>query len=183
MPDTATPQPGCDPDTPAFEAARLLTEVGFLSMRRVRATLRGREHRDLSMPQFRLLVWLRHRPGASLSEVAKHVGLTPPAASRLVEGLVTRHLVTREPAAADRRRLALTVTPAGLATVLAADDAILGQLAEFLAALPEADLNAALRSLRLLRDTFAAGWDPTEDLGEGPPPPPGYGRRPALPSA
>ena len=56
---------------------------------------------------------LNRNQGASLSEVAEHVGLTLPSVSKMVDGLVTRGLLTRATDPGDRRRLTLSLTPAG----------------------------------------------------------------------
>jgi len=95
---------------------------------------------EVSVSQFRMLVTLRDRQGATLSEAARELGLTRPAASRLVEGLVVRGLVTRETSAADRRYVQLSLTEAGAAAVQNVDDAVMAQLAVRLATLSEADL-------------------------------------------
>ena len=49
-----------------------------------------------------------------LADVATFLGLTPPAASKLVDTLVAAKFVTREEGTTDRRRIALKLTPAGL---------------------------------------------------------------------
>jgi DNA-binding MarR family transcriptional regulator len=67
----------------------------------------------LSLQQFRTLGYLLASPGASLSEVANYFGLTPPAASRLVSGLVRRRLVRRLPLPHNRRQVRLSVLPPG----------------------------------------------------------------------
>ena len=66
------------------------------------------------MPQFRTLAFLGRNEDPMLADVATFLGLTPPAASKLVDTLVAAKLVTREEGMIDRRRVALKLTPAGL---------------------------------------------------------------------
>lgn len=116
-----------------------------------------RQHRGpaLSVPQFRTLVLLEAAPGVALSRVAEHVGLTLPSASTLVDGLVQRALVTRQPHPADRRRLALALTARGRTVVAAARRQTQAYLADHLAALSDGQRATIAEAMRLLRQAFA----------------------------
>jgi DNA-binding MarR family transcriptional regulator len=142
-----------------LECAGLLMEVAPLVMRTIRCEMR-RHRADLSVPQFRALAYLSRHEGASLSDVAERVGLTPPAMSRLIEGLVARDLVTRIPSAADRRRVVLALTPVGKAMLDEARQDTRARLADELATLPEAELVALAEALHALRPHLEAGRDP-----------------------
>ena len=85
------------------ELASKLVEVIPLVMRAIRSHMRANRALDLSVPQYRALGFVVRHPGASLSQVAEHQGLTLGAASRLVDGLVTRGLVERRASTQDRR--------------------------------------------------------------------------------
>lgn len=85
-----------------------------LVMRNVVAELRAQRPRGLSVPQFRVLAYLRHHPGSNLSDLAQHFGLTAPTMSRMVDGLVRRGFVVRAASAQDRRRVTLKLSRAGL---------------------------------------------------------------------
>ena len=65
-------------------------------MRMIRAQVRSQSNPDLSMPQFRTLAFIGRNPGAMLNDVAHFLALTPPAASKLVEGLFSTGLVDRD---------------------------------------------------------------------------------------
>ena len=136
--------------------ARALLEVVPQIMRAVRAEMRQHGAADLNVPQFRTLAFIGRRPGGSLSAVAEHIGLTLPAMSTLVNGLVARELVVRAPAADDRRRVTLTLTPRGRAVWEAAHAATAARLAEQLAALSASDREQVSRALEILRPLFAA---------------------------
>ena len=62
------------------------------------------------MPQFRALGVVRRHPGASLSVVAGHIGLTTASVSKLIDSLVKKGLVTRADSPDDRRKVVLNAT-------------------------------------------------------------------------
>lgn len=68
---------------------------------------------ELTVPQLRVLVILTALTRASLSEVADDLGVNPSNASRTCDQLVRRGLVDRAEDPEDRRRLVLTLSPAG----------------------------------------------------------------------
>jgi DNA-binding MarR family transcriptional regulator len=136
------------------ECAGLLMEVVPLVMRSIRAEMR-RHRADLSVAQFRTLAFLRVREGASLSQVAEHLGLMLPSASKMVDGLVARELVTREDSPADRRYVALALTELGRSTLKAARGATQRELARMLRSLPSDDRPALVRAMEALRPVFA----------------------------
>ncbi|MBC7259933.1 MAG: MarR family transcriptional regulator [Chloroflexi bacterium] len=139
------------------ECAREVLDVVPLVMRAIRAEMRSHRTPDLSVPQFRALLFLRRTPGASLSQVADHLGLTPPSASKLVDGLVARGLLARQDSQTDRRRVVLTVTPAGEAILDSALESTQAHLAETLARLDGDSRAAVISAMRALRTLFRAG--------------------------
>jgi len=139
------------------ECAREVLDVVPLVMRAIRAEMRSHRTPDLSVPQFRALLFLRRTPGASLSQVADHLGLTPPSASKLVDGLVARGLLARQDSQADRRRVVLTVTAAGEAILDSALESTQARLAETLARLDGDSRAAVVSAMGALRTLFRAG--------------------------
>jgi DNA-binding MarR family transcriptional regulator len=139
------------------ELASKLVEVIPLVMRAIRAHMRANRSLDLSVPQYRALGFVVRHPGVSLSQVAEHQGLTLGAASRLVDGLVTRGLVERRVSTEDRRFVTLHVLPDGESTLALARQRTEQALARMLAALPVADREIILRAMEPLRAVFAAG--------------------------
>jgi DNA-binding MarR family transcriptional regulator len=136
------------------ECARQVLETVPLVMRTVRAEMRRRRAADLSVPQFRTLNFLNRQAGASLSQVAEHIGLTLPSMSLLVEGLVERKLILRDTCAADRRRITLTLTARGQSVLEAAHGATQAALAEKLAALSAQDQVIVVQAMQALRPFF-----------------------------
>jgi len=153
-----------DPPSPA-DCAALVMETVPLVMRTIRAEMRSRRPADLSVPQFRALAFARRNPGASLSELAEHLGLTLPATSALVDLLVARELIDRALNPNNRRRVTLTLTALGASTFASAHADARDRLAELLAALSADERADVVRAMRLLRPVFTAGesseGDPT----------------------
>lgn len=74
--------------------------------------------RGLSMPQFSILMQLRHRGVCGMSEVSEQFEITPAAASQLVEKLVQSGLVHRAEDPTDRRAKSLKLTDKGKELIL-----------------------------------------------------------------
>jgi DNA-binding MarR family transcriptional regulator len=143
--------------------AALLLEVAPLVVRTIRTRMRGQRDADLSVPQFRALGHVYRHPGVSLSAVAEHLGLSVPATSRLVEGLVARDYVVRQHSATDRRTVELTIAPRGSASFAAARQTTHMQLAARLQSLAPAELETLASALRALRPLFTAGGAPVRN--------------------
>lgn len=140
----------------AEAVAAALLESTPLVMRAIRTQMRGHRTADLSVPQFRALGFLHRRPGASLSDLAEHIGLTLAAASRLVDGLVAHGYVERKPSPADRRALELTVSPPGVAMLEASRARTRAYLADLLVALSPEDRETVHRAADILRRLFSS---------------------------
>lgn len=123
-------------------------------MRVLRAHARGESSPEISMPQFRTLAFVGRNEGAMLADVAAFLGLTPPAASKLVDGLVAAGLVAREAGTSDRRRVALKLKPGGRRIYQRAVESAEQYLAKHLAALKPDVRGELLRSMQALRSIF-----------------------------
>lgn len=136
-------------------AAELL-EVIPLVFRTIRSEMRQRRGGDLSIPQFRALIFLNRQPGASLSELAEYLGLTSATSCRMIDDLVERGLVSRAASTVDRRRVALRTTARGDEMLSAARQGTLQQLARLLEPLPPDErtrITLAVQQLRLIFST------------------------------
>ena len=60
---------------------------------------------DLSMAQINVLMLIRRMEEVSLTQLAERLGVSPPSASAMVDRLVDKALLTREPSKEDRRRV------------------------------------------------------------------------------
>ncbi len=123
-------------------------------MRFIRTQMRHHRGSDLSVPQFRTLVFLDRNPGVSLSALAEFIGLSLPATSRLVEGLVRKALITRQIPAGNRRLVALSISARGRRTISSARSATVKRLAEVLVGLNDEERAAVQCALGALRREF-----------------------------
>ena len=137
------------------ECAREVLETVPLVFRVIRLELRKHGARELSVPQFRTLDFVGRHPGASLSEVADHIGLTLPSMSALIDGLVTLGFAARRTNPDDRRRMTLALTDRGKMTLRTAREATQEYLAQVLEALSSDDHVALIKSMSTLRSIFA----------------------------
>jgi DNA-binding MarR family transcriptional regulator len=97
----------------AEAVAREVLDVVPSAMRLIRKEMHRHRGADLTIPQFRSLVFLQRNPGVALIQVAEHLGLTPPTVSKMINGLVMRGLIERPDSTIDRRRVELRLTTRG----------------------------------------------------------------------
>jgi len=121
----------------------------------IRVEMRRGRGAELSIPQFRTLRFIQRNPDSSLSDLADHLGLTLPSASKLVDGLVKQKLLTRKESAEDRRRLTLLLTQNGTSIVDSARANARANLAEKLKNLSDADLETISQAMQILHPIFA----------------------------
>lgn len=148
-------------DAEPEECVREVLDVVPMVMRSLRAEFRSHRGNDLSIPQYRTLMYLRRSPGKSLADLAEHLGITPPSTSKLVDGLVKRGLVDRQDFPVDRRRIVLLLTTAGME--LAEASLRLSQAAylERFSALPKETLGIIKQAMHALRPIF---YDDTHSI-------------------
>lgn len=103
-------------DAPEALAREILEVVPF-AMCLIREEMRRHRGADITLPQFRALLFLQRTPGAALHQVSDHLGLTPPTVSKMVHGLFTRGWIERPGSAVDRRRVELRLTARGNALI------------------------------------------------------------------
>jgi len=137
------------------ECAHEVLDVVPVAMRVIRKKLREHGTQLLTIPQFRTLLFIGSNKGASLSEVADHIGLTLPSMSALVDGLVTRNFVIRRAHRDDRRRMDLMLTERGETTARSARDATQDYLKERFSSLSETERITVVKGMRILRQIFA----------------------------
>ena len=141
----------------AQACAHAIIEVVPPIVQALRVAMRAQRGHDLSVPQFRTLAFISRHPCCSLTAVAEFIGLTLPAMSTLVNGLVEQGLVQREVDPADRRRVLLTVTDAGVAVHRGALDGAEQWLAARVAVLDAEQRSAVLTAMAALAPLFAEG--------------------------
>lgn len=139
--------------SPKACAGEILDTVPVI-MQFIRVEMRRSRGPGVSVPQFRVLTYLNRTEGASLSAVADRVGLSLPAMSRLIDGLVARDLVQREESPDDRRRVTLRLTNLGRDLVRTARAGAQMRLAEALSTLAPSHRSDVATAMQRLRPLF-----------------------------
>lgn len=118
---------------PVERSAAAIVAVVPLLMREIRTQMRRAAPPGLTVPLFRSLIYARSQPGANLSALAAHLGVTLPTASVGVDRLVELGLMQPTAHAPGQpRRRALHLTPEGARVV---QDAMAHTIAAFAARL------------------------------------------------
>jgi len=149
---------------------RELLDTVPLVMRVIRNHMR-RHRSGLTVPQFRTLCFVSTTDGSSLSAVAEFIGLSLPAMSRLVEGLVEQGLMDRRPCDDDRRHVRLSVTQGGQAALREARQLAQAALASAVSHLTPEQQTAVVETMQVLREVFApeaAAADEARPHSDGP---------------
>ena len=152
------------------ECAHVVFDVVPQVMQVLRAEMRRRRGPEISVLQLRALAYLRRNPGATLSHLAEHVGLTLPSMSSQVSGLVARNLIDRSISAEDRRYVTLRLTEQGRSLMESARHGTQESLAKTLAALAPAERATVVEAMDLLAKAFtpAAPDIPQSDVPSQP---------------
>jgi DNA-binding MarR family transcriptional regulator len=136
------------------ECAREVLDVVPLAMSGIREQLRKHGARVLSVPQFRTLLFVSRHKGASLSDVAEHIGLTLPSMSALIDGLVKRDFAVRGTRQDDRRCMTLMLTDRGEATLRSAREGAQAYLTERLSRFSGTERATVVKGMRILKQVF-----------------------------
>ncbi|HMC52019.1 MAG TPA: MarR family winged helix-turn-helix transcriptional regulator [Acidimicrobiales bacterium] len=135
--ETAVDRDGGEASSTGRAAARLAKHVeGALA------------HVELSLPQYRVLVVLA-KGSAAASALASRLAVSPPSVTALVDGLVGRGFVERQPVSGDRRRVDHVLTDKGRRVLADADGAVDRRLQDIAAHLPPSDRTRAMNGLDL----------------------------------
>lgn len=136
------------------DCARVVFEVVPHVMQKLRAEMRRRRGPEISVLQLRALAFLRRNPGATLSRLAEHVGLTLPSMSSQVSGLVARNLIDRSVSPEDRRFVTLTLTEQGRTLMETARQGTQESLATTIADLAPEERAVVVEAMHLLERVF-----------------------------
>jgi DNA-binding MarR family transcriptional regulator len=101
----------------------------------------------LSFTQMKALYLLRDAGDVNVKEVAERLGMSLPAMSRALDGLVQRDYVERLESPTDRRSRLVRLLPAGRATLTEIEQGRLSALKEFAATLSDEERSALHASL------------------------------------
>ncbi len=82
--------------------------------------------KDLSMQQFNTVLMVsRHEP-VSITELAQLLGVSPPSASNMVDRLVEKQILVREPSPEDRRKVVIFMSPGMVEEIRHVEESVLG---------------------------------------------------------
>jgi MarR family transcriptional regulator for hemolysin len=123
-------------------------------MQFIRRHVRSLRGHELTVPQIRTLYWVGRGARPTLSEAADYIGLSLPAMSRLVEGLVKKGLMTRTACSNDRRHVRLALTAPGQSALDAAWEGTRARLADVLSALLPEQRRTIQEAMHALRPVF-----------------------------
>lgn len=105
---------------------------------------------EVTLPQFRTLVLLEQHDTMTAAQLAESLGVVPSTATRMCDRLVAKKLVRRAVDPDDRRRLALTLSPAGHRLIAESTARRKQQIAKLLRSVPVADRARLAEALGLL---------------------------------
>ncbi|MEY4752646.1 MAG: hypothetical protein RJA44_321 [Pseudomonadota bacterium] len=149
---------------PLERCAAGIVAVVPLLMREIRGEMRRAAPAGLSVPLFRTLIYARSQPGASLSALAAHLGVTLPTASVGVDKLMAQGLLQT---GAQQLRLphrrALHLTPEGERIVRAAMAHTTSAFMRRLQGLPPETLDLLQQALAVLDTRIAHPVAPAAD--------------------
>jgi DNA-binding MarR family transcriptional regulator len=140
------------------DCAQAVLDTVPLVMRNIRSELRSHRTRDLSVPQFRILLFIKNHPEASISDVAEYIGLTLPTLSKMIDLLVARQWVTRVPCSEDRRRMQLGLTERGLILIDQSQESTRASLAARFEGLPAEELDRVMHAMQVLHGIFLSDY-------------------------
>lgn len=130
------------------------------AVRRARGTQAQNRDESLTLSQYALLQALSERETARVQELATEAGVTPPTATRILDALERRAIVSRSRSAEDRRGVTVALTELGREALNGQDAWLRGRQRAFYDGLPATEQELApdlLIRLAALIDELAAG--------------------------
>lgn len=123
-------------------------------MQLIREEVRGGKLSNLTVPQFRTMIFFNNHPGSALTSVAEHIGLTMPSMSKIVDGLVERGLLNRRLSETDRRKVCITLTGNGASVLKSAYTVAVEHISSRLSILKQEEFAIIEKALDLLLQVF-----------------------------
>jgi DNA-binding MarR family transcriptional regulator len=131
-------------------ASRALVGVAAASLTETEGTV--------TLPQFRMLVMLDSRGETNLGHLAESLGVSSPAALRMVDRLAVGGLITREENPRNRREVVIRLSQAGAELVWRVTDRRRAEIARIVRQMPTEQRGALVAALRAFAE--AAGEPP-----------------------
>jgi DNA-binding MarR family transcriptional regulator len=143
------------PAEPPRASTALASELRPILVRLARELRKETSHLGITGGQATLLWQVAENPGIGLRALAELEGIATPTVSGLIDRLQRAGLVTRERSQTDRRRIGLTITPAGSERIVAVRARRTVWLAERLEHLQPAQRAAIAAALEPLQGLIA----------------------------
>jgi DNA-binding MarR family transcriptional regulator len=150
----------CDFPRTADGCAGLLLEALPHLMSSLREMLEETDNLELTVPQFRTLLFVHRHKKANLSDAASHLGLTLPSTSKMVDHLVRREILGRESDETDRRKIVIRLTERGDAMLRGAHRLVRRRLTGLLEEMGKQEIATLHRTLGLLQASLPP-WPPS----------------------
>jgi DNA-binding MarR family transcriptional regulator len=144
--------PPSPPSAPAAEGFLAAWEAFALATRRARARLGREDGIGLTPSQLHLLEPLADGAHLNVGRLAEAAGVSPPTATRMLDGLERDGIVVRSADGADRRCVNVRVTESGRQLVLRKRAAVAGRRAELFERLGAPEAEDATRLLSRLAE-------------------------------
>lgn len=160
------------PDTP-LEQARFIFTTGKLIRDRINRLMAARQAQgaclarfgEISVAQMHALFFIHSRERMTIKELAETLSVSAPSASAMVDRLVEKGLVVREPDPEDRRRVFVRISPRAVLEMQAVEETILQAFVELVEELgPE----TSREWCRILERVHAILTDETKPLNRMP---------------
>jgi DNA-binding MarR family transcriptional regulator len=158
------------PHRPQTEAAEALVGVAPLVSRWIERLLASHDP-SLTVAQFLALRAIATE-GVSGSELARRAGVSGPAVSQLLAGLVDGGLLERGELVEDRRRQTLALSGPGRRALASAQTLLRERLSSLLTELPRLEADALARALPRVEATLSGAPPPRRPPHHRRPPPP-----------
>lgn len=136
-----------------YACAQEVFDTVPMVMRIIRKYMR-RHRSGLTVAQLRTVYCVSISPNCSLSDVADFIGLSLPAMSRMVDGLVEKGYLDRRTCPDDRRHVRLSLTPQGATALGESRQMAREQLAEVLSQLSPGQQRDVIDAMRVVREAF-----------------------------
>jgi DNA-binding MarR family transcriptional regulator len=109
-----------------FTTGKLIRDrIIRIQARHMVANGRNGQEEELSLSQLHTVHVLHDCGPVTVSQLAAALGVTPPSASTMVDRLVEKGLLSREPSREDRRKVLVSVSPEALKKIDAIEETIL----------------------------------------------------------
>ena len=126
-------------------------ETFFRAVRRAKGRASAQPPAEgVSLAQYHLLAPLSSGGTQTIRALAEAAGVTPPTATRMLDGLDRDGFVTRSPSPTDRRCVLVDLTPAGRAALAHTEAAVAAGRARIAGSLTDAEREQAAALLRRL---------------------------------